>query len=58
MSAPQGPREASGQPAPPTLVSRPEAFGPIEMTRYRKDDGRTLLLFAERPAREPGEPGG
>jgi hypothetical protein len=27
---------------------RSESFGPIALTRHRKDDGRTLLLYTRR----------
>jgi hypothetical protein len=43
----------SGEPrdedAPAELVSGPEPFGPVELVRWRKRDGRALLLFTERP---------
>lgn len=43
---------------PPTPASADEAdgaplesFGPLEMRRLRKDDGRALLVYARRPER-------
>jgi hypothetical protein len=57
VSASQGPHEPPERSAPATPFSDPEPFGPIELTRYRKDDGRALLLFAERAAAASQEPG-
>jgi hypothetical protein len=52
VSADPGSREPPDRDAPAELVSGPEAFGQVELTRWRKQDGRALLLFSERPEEE------
>jgi hypothetical protein len=49
---------AAEQPAPqPTVegaatqVREPSAYGPLGVARFRKEDGRTLILYVD--AREP-----
>jgi hypothetical protein len=55
VSADPGSREGPDEDAPAELVAGPEPFGPIELARWRKRDGRALLLFSERPEEERGE---
>jgi hypothetical protein len=50
-SADQTPSEQSREAPEP---QRREDFGPLELLRTRKGDGRALLLFSHR--REQGEP--
>ncbi|HEX3510017.1 MAG TPA: hypothetical protein VHT27_02840 [Solirubrobacteraceae bacterium] len=36
-----------------TPAGEPRRYGPLELARYRKDDGRSLTLFAQAADREP-----
>lgn len=58
MSADPGSQEPHDEDAPAELVSGPEPFGPVELVRWRKPDGRSLLLFTERPEQRREERGG
>jgi hypothetical protein len=48
VPADPGSNEPIDEDAPAELVSGPEPFGPVELVRWRKRDGRALLLFTER----------
>jgi hypothetical protein len=56
---PQPPQRGAG--AEPDAGQRPrpvepgadEHYGPVEIARYVKDDGRALLLYTHTAAREP-----
>jgi hypothetical protein len=55
VSADPGSNEGPDEDAQAELVAGPEPFGPIELARWRKADGRALLLFTERHAEDSGE---
>ncbi len=42
----------AAEPAGPEARAAAERFGPLEVRRLRKDDGRSLIVFA-REQREP-----
>ena len=40
------PPQPPGEPDRPPAQGESERFGPLRLQRYRKDDGRALLLFS------------
>jgi hypothetical protein len=54
-SRPEGASAPSTE--PPAFAAQPSIFGPLEVSRLRKDDGRALLVFArsEPPERSAAE---
>jgi hypothetical protein len=50
----RGPRERAQPGEPEPAGPQPgERYGPVEIARYVKDDGRTLLLYTRSPRESP-----
>jgi len=40
-------RNTTPHPGPPDATDEPERFGPLQLIRIRKDDGRELIFFSD-----------